>query len=205
MACHSKSKMQIYTSRAGNSTAAAALYSSPRNGISRGLKVDAQKFSTICGNGAERSQSKDLSILEKECDRVNNFSGIHNPLRKVRDMTVKTQSMPLVSIVTPAYNEEKYLAECIESVLGQTYPNWDYTIVKDCSTDGTLAIAMKYSAQDPRIRVIGNDTLVPAIANFNIALRQISSTSKYCKIVLADDWIFPECVERMVASMEQYP
>ena len=48
-------------------------------------------------------------------------------------------------------------------------------------------------------------TLIPAVANFNFALRQISSDSKYCKIVFADDWMFPECLERMVALMEEHP
>jgi glycosyltransferase involved in cell wall biosynthesis len=112
---------------------------------------------------------------------------------------------PLVSIVTPAYNEEDYLSECIESVLAQTYTNWDYTIVDNCSTDRTFSIAHKFAASDPRIRVIRNDNLIPALANFNFALRQITNTSKYCKMVLADDWIFPECLERMVAVMEEYP
>ena len=114
------------------------------------------------------------------------------------------QSLPLVSIVTPVHNEEKCLSQCIESVLGQTYSNWDYTIVDNCSTDGTLAIARGYASRDSRIRIVSNDTLVPAIANFNIALRQISSASKYCKMVLADDWMFPECLERMVGVMEEH-
>lgn len=114
-------------------------------------------------------------------------------------------SLPLVSVVTPAYNEEKYLGECIESVLAQSYSNWDYTIVDNASTDRTQAIARKYATRDPRIRVISNNTLIPAVANFNNALRQISSASKYCKMVLADDWIFPECLERMVAVMEGHP
>jgi glycosyltransferase involved in cell wall biosynthesis len=48
---------------------------------------------------------------------------------------------PLVSILTPVYNGEKYLAECIRSVLAQTYQNWEYTIVNNCSTDKTLEIA----------------------------------------------------------------
>ena len=115
------------------------------------------------------------------------------------------QSQPLVSIVTPAYNEEEHLSECLESVSKQTYSNWDCTIVNNCSTDGTLAIAQKYAASDPRIRVITNDTLIPALANFNLAFRQIAPTSKYCKMILADDWIFPECLERMVAVMEEHP
>jgi glycosyltransferase involved in cell wall biosynthesis len=114
-------------------------------------------------------------------------------------------SLPLVSVVTPAYNEENYLSECVESVLAQTYTNWNYTIVNNCSTDRTLEIAQEYAAKDSRIRVITNDTLIPATANFNLALRQISPDSKYCKMVLADDWMFPECLERMVAVTEKHP
>jgi glycosyltransferase involved in cell wall biosynthesis len=102
-------------------------------------------------------------------------------------MNTHDKSLPLVSIVTPAYNEENYLADCAESVLAQTYANWNYTIVNNCSTDRTLAIAQKYAALDPRIRVLTNDTLIPAVPNFNRALRQISPASKYCKMVLADD------------------
>lgn len=52
---------------------------------------------------------------------------------------------PLVSILTPVYNGEEYLAECIESVLGQTYQNWEYCIVNNCSTDRTLEIANGYA------------------------------------------------------------
>jgi glycosyltransferase involved in cell wall biosynthesis len=120
-------------------------------------------------------------------------------------VSMHASSAPLVSIVTPAYNEEKYIAECVESVLAQSYSNWEYTIVNNCSDDGTLAVAQKYAAADPRMRVISNSTLIPAVANFNHALRQISSSSKYCKMVLADDWMFPECLQRMVALMEKHP
>jgi glycosyltransferase involved in cell wall biosynthesis len=118
---------------------------------------------------------------------------------------IDSKTPPLVSIVTPAYNEEKYLSECIESVQAQTYSNWDYTIVNNCSTDRTLAIAKNHAARDRRIRVTTNDTFIPAIANLNTAFRRISPVSKYCKMVLADDWMFPECLERMVALMEEHP
>ena len=114
-------------------------------------------------------------------------------------------SQPLVSIVTPVYNEEKYLAECIESVLAQKYQNWDYTIVNNCSTDGSLEIARRYAANDRRIRIHDNKQFLNMLANHNVAVRQISAGSKYCKIVLGDDWIFPECLERMVAVGETYP
>jgi glycosyltransferase involved in cell wall biosynthesis len=109
---------------------------------------------------------------------------------------------PLVSIVTPVYNESAYLPECIESVLNQTYTNWEYVIVDNCSKDGSAEIARRYAAKDSRIRVVSNDQFLRAIPNHNHALRQISVDSKYCKIVLGDDWIYPECLERMVAVAE---
>jgi glycosyltransferase involved in cell wall biosynthesis len=112
---------------------------------------------------------------------------------------------PLVSIITPAYNGETYLRECIDSVLAQTYHNWDYTIVNNCSTDRTLEIAQEYAARDSRIRIHNNETFVRAIPNHNIAFRQISPESKYCKVVAADDWLLPECIERMVALAEKHP
>jgi glycosyltransferase involved in cell wall biosynthesis len=114
-------------------------------------------------------------------------------------------SQPLISIVTPVYNGARYLSECIESVLAQTYQNWDYTIVNNCSTDDSMEIARQYAARESRIRVRENQQFLRAIPNHNLALRQISPLSKYCKIVFADDWIFPECLERMVSLAEEYP
>jgi glycosyltransferase involved in cell wall biosynthesis len=114
-------------------------------------------------------------------------------------------SQPLVSIVTPVYNEEEHLAECIESVLAQTYQNWDYTIVNNCSTDSSMKIAHRFAAENPRIRIHENNQFLDMLANHNVALRQISVNSKYCKMVLADDRIFPRCLERMVAVAEAHP
>jgi len=113
--------------------------------------------------------------------------------------------LPLVSIVTPVYNDSTYLAECIESVLAQTYQNWDYTIVDNCSTDGSVEIARGYAAKDSRIRVHENQRFLRAVPNHNLALRQISPESKYCKMVFADDWIFPQCLEQMVSVAEEHP
>lgn len=112
---------------------------------------------------------------------------------------------PLVSIVTPVYNEAAYIAECIESVLAQTYQNWDYTIVDNCSADSTLEIARRYAARDSRIRIHRNEKLLAPIANHNLGLRQISPQSKYCKIVFGDDWIFSNCLEEMVGVAEEHP
>jgi len=118
---------------------------------------------------------------------------------------VAAPNEPLVSVVTPVHNGEAYLAECIESVLRQTYSNWEYVIVDNCSTDRTGEIARNYAQQDARIRVHATDTFLPLLANWNHALRQISPTSKYCKVVHADDWLFPECLHQMVALAEMNP
>jgi glycosyltransferase involved in cell wall biosynthesis len=118
---------------------------------------------------------------------------------------MKVTSEPLVSIVTPNYNGAEFLRECIESILSQTYQNWNYSIVDNCSTDASVEIAREYAAKDSRIRVHQNAQFLEAIANHNAALRQISPDAKYCKVVFSDDWIFPECLERMVALVEEYP
>ncbi len=116
-----------------------------------------------------------------------------------------SEQLPRVSVVTPVYNDCDYLAECIDSILGQTYENWDCTIVNNCSTDGSEEIAHRYAAKDPRIRVHDNTEFLRAVANHNVALSQISPQSKYCKIVFADDWIFPRCLEEMVSLAERHP
>lgn len=112
---------------------------------------------------------------------------------------------PFVSVVTPVYNGEKYLAECIESILAQTYTNWEYIIVNNCSTDSTPNIAQQYAHRDARIRLHHNETLLEMIPNWNHALRQISEYSKYCKIVHADDWLFPDCLTQMIQTAEAHP
>jgi glycosyltransferase involved in cell wall biosynthesis len=110
------------------------------------------------------------------------------------------ETEPFVSIVTPFYNTDKYLSECIESVLAQTHQNWEYILVNNCSTDCSAEIAQRYLAKDRRIRLINNNNFLTQVQNYNHALRQIASDSKYCKIVQADDWIFPECISSMVKA-----
>ena len=112
---------------------------------------------------------------------------------------------PLVSVVTPVYNGEKYLGDCIESVLAQTYQNWEYLIVNNCSSDRTLQIAHDYASKDKRVRVKSNAHFVGVTENHNIAFQHISQRSTYCKVVSADDWLYPECIEKLVEVAEHNP
>src|SRR4051812_6493444 len=114
-------------------------------------------------------------------------------------------SEPFVSVVTPFYNTAPYLAECIESVLGQTHANFEYVLVNNQSTDGSREIAASYAARDPRIRLLDTTEFYGQIEKFNRALRAIAPTAAYVKMALADDIIFPRCLEEMVALGERLP
>jgi glycosyltransferase involved in cell wall biosynthesis len=112
---------------------------------------------------------------------------------------------PLVSVVTPVYNGEKTIARCIESVLSQTYSNFEYVIVNNRSTDGTLAIAREFAARDQRVRIHDNADFLSVFDNHNHALALVCDTGKYIKVVAADDWLYPACLEEMVRVAETYP
>ncbi|HWC04632.1 MAG TPA: glycosyltransferase family 2 protein [Methylomirabilota bacterium] len=112
---------------------------------------------------------------------------------------------PLVSIVTPFFNTAPHLAQCIESVLNQTYQNWEYVLADNCSTDASTEIAISYATRDPRIRLIRETEFLDQLSNYNRALTYLSAESRYCKMVQADDWIFPNCLEEMVRAAEWAP
>lgn len=105
---------------------------------------------------------------------------------------------PLVSVVTPVYNTGKYLAECIESVLAQTFTDFEYVILDNASTDDSPEIIARYARRDPRIRVVRNERLLPQVENYNHAFSLIGPGTRYAKMVQADDWIFPACLARLV-------
>ena len=112
---------------------------------------------------------------------------------------------PLVSVVTPFHDTREFLGECIESVLAQSYRNFEYILLNNASTDGGDEVAAEYARRDPRIKLLHTEALLPQVPNYNRALTLISPESAYCKIVQADDWIFDDCLTRMVALAEENP
>jgi glycosyltransferase involved in cell wall biosynthesis len=155
---------------------------------------------TLPINGREFAVG-DRDGLENSAPRSHPF---HDPvLDPLMTRPGPLATRPLVSVVTPFYNTAPYLAECIESVLAQTYAEFEYVLVDNCSTDGSTEIAESYARRDPRIRLTRRSQLLPLVQNYNGALAEISDTSQYCKIVQADDFIFPECLRLMVRAFEQ--
>jgi glycosyltransferase involved in cell wall biosynthesis len=108
----------------------------------------------------------------------------------------------LVSVVTPVYNGAPYLRECIQSVARQTHENFEYFIVDNCSTDGSFEIAQEEAASDNRITAIRHAEHVGPIQNWNRSLTTVSQESDYVKFVHADDWLFPDCLARMIGVAE---
>lgn len=110
---------------------------------------------------------------------------------------------PMVSVILPTYNRESYLAESIESVLAQTYTNFELLIVNDCSTDHTAELLDDFRKKDSRIRVIENEVNKGAPASRNIVVEQASG--KYLAMMDSDDISLPERFERQVAFLEKQP
>jgi len=120
-------------------------------------------------------------------------------------MSKENSDQPLVSIVVPVYNGGEYFKICLDGIAKQTYRNWECVVNNNCSEDDTLSIANDFARSDSRFKVYTNDTFLGMIDNWNLGCSRINPSTKYLKVVGADDWLFPENVEKMVEVMEKYP
>lgn len=106
----------------------------------------------------------------------------------------------LVSVITPCYNGEKYIAETIESVMAQTYAQWEMLIVDDGSADRTAQIVRHYAERDERIRLITQENAGTACAR-NHAMRL--AEGRYIALLDGDDLWEREFLERQLAFMQK--
>ena len=111
-------------------------------------------------------------------------------------------SSPLVSIITPTYNHENYIGDCIISVQNQTYANWEMIIVDDGSSDNTLSIATSFAEKDERIQVYSQNNIgiFRLSETYNFALSK--SIGKYIAILEGDDVWLPEKLVLQVQTLE---
>ncbi|MBR6403094.1 MAG: glycosyltransferase [Eubacterium sp.] len=103
--------------------------------------------------------------------------------------------MPKVSVLIPAYNVEKYIEECLDSVLNQTMQDFEIVCVDDCSTDETLRILREYGERDDRIHVYIHDKNEGQSAGRNLALSK--AVGEYVYMLDADDKLVPEALEEL--------
>ena len=123
----------------------------------------------------------------------------------MNNASIHRRAKAAVTVLTPVYNGAEFLAECVDSVLRQSFSDFRYIIVNNRSTDKTLEIAQRYASQDERVHVVNNDTFLSMASNFNRAFSLVPADSKYVKVVCADDWIMPTCIEELVSYLEAHP
>ncbi|MEO9513942.1 MAG: glycosyltransferase family 2 protein [Flavobacteriaceae bacterium] len=106
---------------------------------------------------------------------------------------------PLVSIVTPAYNSEKFILETISSIQNQTYQNWELLITDDASSDNTVNIIKKIASKDKRIKCFVNTTNEGAAVSRNNGLEM--AQGRFIAFLDSDDLWYPEKLEKQLAFM----
>ena len=113
---------------------------------------------------------------------------------------------PLVSVIMSVYNGEKYLVQAIDSILNQTYQNFEFIIIEDCSTDNSLDILEEYAKKDSRIKIIKKEKNIGIkgfIENLNLGIS--IAEGKYIARMDADDISLPERFQKQVDFLENNP
>lgn len=110
--------------------------------------------------------------------------------------------MPKISVIVPSYNVEKYLAEALDSVAAQTYPDWECIIVDDGSTDGTADVARSYCRKDSRFTLVSQENRgLSGARNAGVA----NASGEFLLPLDADDRIAPRYMELAMKVFEERP
>jgi len=101
--------------------------------------------------------------------------------------------MPLFSIIVPVYNVERYIKTCLDSIIAQSFSDFEVIIVNDCTPDESAHIATEFTSQDKRFRIVTHKTNKGLVAARDTGIE--FSTGKYIVFVDSDDWIEPDLLE----------
>ncbi len=110
---------------------------------------------------------------------------------------------PIVSIVLPCYNGAGFLAQSIDSVVGQTFSDWEMILVNDCSTDNSLEIMQRYADDDSRIRIINNERNLKLPGALNRGFQE--ARGKYLTWTSHDNRMAPTMLEEFVSYLDKNP
>lgn len=106
--------------------------------------------------------------------------------------------MPAISVCLPVYNGEKFIAQALESIQAQTWPDFELLVVDNASSDGTRALVERYAASDSRIRYQRNSRNVGLVGNLNRCLAL--ARGEWIKFMFHDDLMRPDCLEKFMAA-----
>lgn len=110
--------------------------------------------------------------------------------------------IPKVTVVLPTYNGEKYIQKSIESIIAQTFTDWELIVVNDCSTDNTVSIVTKYAKIDKRVKVVSNEANQKLPKSLNIGFEH--SRGEYLTWTSDDNYYLPDALEKMVKYLDEY-
>ncbi len=107
-----------------------------------------------------------------------------------------------VSVIMPAYNSGKYIGQAIDSVIAQTYPNWELLIVDDASSDSTFRLLEQKKAAEPRIKIFQHSTNLGTQYARNKAIEM--ATGRFIAFLDADDLWLPEKLEIQLKTIKKH-
>lgn len=110
-------------------------------------------------------------------------------------------NFPLITIAVAVYNTGKYLKDCMDSVVNQTYQNLEIICVNDCSTDNSLEILNAYSTKDERIKIINNEKNSGLGVTRNVGMD--AAHGEYILFIDSDDWLDLTTCERLIAKAKE--
>ncbi len=109
---------------------------------------------------------------------------------------------PLISVVVPCYNVEKYIDKCLKSIFSQSYKNIEILCVEDCSNDNTLEILNKIKKEEPRILIIKNKVNSGLAYSRNVGVQK--ATGEYISFIDSDDYVSNNYIEKLYNSLKEY-
>jgi glycosyltransferase involved in cell wall biosynthesis len=116
---------------------------------------------------------------------------------------MKSKKNPKISVITAVYNGERFLVKTIESILNQTFKNFEYILINDCSKDKSLKIMKEYKKKDKRIVLINNKKNIGSASSRNLGLKM--ARGGYIAILDHDDLALPERLEKEQNYLEKNP
>ncbi|MBO7088704.1 MAG: glycosyltransferase [Lentisphaeria bacterium] len=110
-----------------------------------------------------------------------------------------------IAVLLPVYNAEKFLRECLDSILHQTFPDFLLLACNDGSTDGSPDILKEYAAKDARIRILENPGNMGIVETRNHLLRELPDGTDYVAWIDSDDVMFPDRLQRQSSYLDTHP
>ena len=116
-----------------------------------------------------------------------------------RFVNITRTESPKISILIPTFNREKYIEECIQSAINQTFDDYEIVVVDNSSTDRTWEIINEYALKYKNIRAFRNNTNVGPVKNWQRCINE--ARGAYCKFLFSDDLLFPNCLHELYNSI----